>query len=99
MKSKIIINKTGIDVRPSSLNTFYGCGYQWARLFLGGETSIPNSRAVIGTGIHAGVERMWNDAMDHDSKDQISLEAGIDAAVEGFREEVKNYGIVYDEGE
>lgn len=99
MKSKIIINHTNITVRPSSLNTYFGCSYQWARVFLTGETSIPNSRAVIGTGIHKGVEQAWKDAMSHHSKNNIRLGTAIEAAVEGFREEVKNYGIQYHDGE
>lgn len=99
MKSKIVINNTNITIRPSSLNTYFGCSYQWARVFLTGETSIPNSRAVIGTGIHKGVEQAWQDAMARQNKDDIRLGTAIEAAVDGFREEVKNYGISYDRDE
>lgn len=95
----IEINKTGIIVRPSSLNTFLGCSYQWAKVFIGGQPTIPNSRAAIGTGIHGGAEALWLEAQIKGSADELSLEAAQDAAVNTFNEEVDRAGVAYDEDE
>jgi hypothetical protein len=99
MKSTIPINNTNITIRPSSLNTFFGCPYQWARVFLSGEMTIPNSRAVIGTAIHAGVEKIWIDAMKSKDKDDINLGAAKDAAAGEFKAEIEKAGINYGDNE
>jgi CRISPR/Cas system-associated exonuclease Cas4 (RecB family) len=75
-----------IILRPSSIDTFLQCPQQWYRVFILGETSIPNSRAAIGTAIHAGVEQMWLDSMQAKTK-VISMGSMADAAVEAFEEE------------
>lgn len=98
MKSKIEINNTDLVIRPSSIDSFLGCSYQWARVFLTGETSIPNARAAIGTAIHRGVEVMWRDAMKINNKDIMHLSSAQDAAVEEFEKETSN-GVSYDEDE
>lgn len=98
-KSTIQIVNTNLTIRPSSLNTFFGCAYQWAQVFIGGMNTIPNSRAVLGTGIHAGVEQMWIDAMKAKDKDAVNLTAAKDAAVQEFEKEVKDHGITYGDNE
>ena len=98
MKSKIEINNTELTIRPSSVDSALGCGYQWARVFLTGETSIPNARASIGTGVHSGAERLWQDAMKANDKGAMYLAGAVDAAVESFKEEAKK-GLRFDAGE
>ena len=57
-----------IILRPSSLDGGIQCPQQWYRVFILGGTSIPNSRAAIGTAIHKGVEEMWNDSIKAKTK-------------------------------
>lgn len=100
MQSKIVVNNTDICIRPSSVDTFLGCAYQWARVFLGGETSIPNARAAIGTAIHKGVEEMWREAITTGEKNP-NKSMMADAAVEEYAKEEKNAEgtMRYDNGE
>lgn len=82
----IKINNESIRIRPSAVDTFYGCAYQWGKSFLEGASSIPNSRAAIGTAIHAGIEASWKDAMAH-GKANHNVSAMTDAAMESWKEE------------
>lgn len=86
-----------ITLRPSALDGWVQCPQQWYRVFILGGTSIPNSRAAIGTGIHAGVEEGWNDSIKAKTK-IFSAGSMADAAVEAFKEEEQK-GLVYDAGE
>lgn len=97
MKQSIQINNTDIVIRPSSVDNSIQCGYQWAKVFLEGIVTIPNSRAAIGTGIHAGAEVFWNEAIQTSVKDP-NLDMMTDAAIEAFQEEAKK-GMRYDDGE
>ena len=86
-----------IEIRPSSVDTFLQCAHQWYRVFIGGGISIPNSRAAIGTAIHAGVEEMWKDSISF--KQKVTAKSSMqDAAMEAFNEEQQK-GLVYDAGE
>lgn len=96
-KQEIKINNTEIRIRPSAIDNFFTCPYQWGKTFLEGVTTIPNARAAIGTGIHKAVEVMWTDAMKSKVKDS-NISAMTDAAVECFKEEEKK-GMQYDDGE
>jgi len=58
---------------------------------------IPNARASIGTGIHAGAEIMWQNAMKTKEKDCNETEME-QAAIEAFDKECEK-GLRYDEGE
>lgn len=93
----IKINNTGITIRPSSIDTSMQCGYQWAKVFLEGVVTIPSSRAAIGTGIHAGAEKFWTEAMASSVKDP-NLDMMTDAGIEAFREELQK-GMKFDDGE
>jgi len=93
----IKINNEDFRIRPSSVESFYGCSYQWGKAFLEGVTSIPNSRAAIGTAIHAGVEAMWNDAIANGKKDP-NLSMMTDAAMASWKEETHD-GIQFGNGE
>lgn len=93
----IKLNNTDIVLRPSSIDNAQQCAYQWAKVFLEGVITIPNSRAAIGTGIHAGVEALWTEAMTSGRKEP-NLSMIHDAAVESFNEESKK-GMRYDDGE
>lgn len=84
----IKINNEDIRIRPSAVESFYGCAYQWGKTFLEGISSIPNSRAAIGTAIHAGAEAMWKEAMDSGKKDP-NLSMMTDAAMEAWKEETQ----------
>lgn len=97
-KYKLEPGRTDLRIRPSSIDSFLGCSYQWALVFLMGHTSVPGSRAAIGTGIHAGAEKLWEDAMAKQDKEAIYVPGAIDAAVERFKEEEK-LGLHYDAGE
>lgn len=85
----IKINNDSIRIRPSAVESFYGCAYQWGKTFLEGSSSIPNSRAAIGTAIHAGVEAMWQDAIANKRKDP-NLSMMTDAAMGAWKEETQN---------
>jgi len=93
----IKINNESITIRPSSVDNFYQCAYQWGKVFLEGATSIPGARAAIGTSIHSAVETMWQDAIDTGSKDP-NLSKMTDAAMESWKEEAQK-GIWFDDGE
>lgn len=95
--SEIKINNTEIVLRPSSLDGSMQCGFQWAKVFLEGVNTIPSARAAIGTGIHKGIEVMWEEAIAANSKD-ANLDMMHDAAIEAFKEETKK-GMQYDDGE
>ena len=96
----IKINNEDIRLRPSAIESFYGCAYQWGKTFLEGSSSIPNSRASIGTAIHAGVEQMWVEAMASGKKEP-NISTITDAAMEAWKEQAHdgmNYGDKEDEG-
>lgn len=93
----IQINKSDLIIRPSSVDNFFQCSYQWAKVFLEGVNAIPGNRAAIGTGIHRGAEVMWTDAIKSGKKD-MNLTMMTDAAVESYEEEFKK-GVQLDEGE
>jgi hypothetical protein len=56
-------NGEKLVIRPSSIDGFYTCPFQWGNYFIGGVKSIPSARAAMGTAIHIGVEEMWKEAM------------------------------------
>lgn len=93
----IKINNEDLRIRPSAIDTFYSCSYAWGKNFLEGVSSIPNSRAAIGTAIHAGVEAMWNDAIKSGRKDP-NLSMMTDAAMAAWKEETHD-GIQFGAGE
>lgn len=95
----IKINNTGICIRPSSVDNFQQCPYQWGKVFLEGIITIPNARAAIGTGIHRGAEVMWQNVMKTKDKQTANLTEMQDAAVEEFEEETKKGSMRYDNGE
>lgn len=93
----IKINCDELVIRPSSVDSFFQCSYQWGKTFLEGKTTIPNSRAAIGTAIHAGVERMWRESIEK-NKTIANTSMMVDAAVESWKEET-NGGVSFDDGE
>ena len=93
----IKINNEGIRIRPSAVEGFYSCAYAWGKNFLEGTSSIPNSRAAIGTAIHAGVEAMWNDAISSGKKDP-NISMMTEAAVASWKEETHD-GVSFGDGE
>lgn len=98
-KPLLQINKSDIRIRPSAITSFYGCAFQWAKRFLEGEPQGPSgARASIGTGIHSGAEAFWKEVTPTGDREKYSLSAITDAAVESFREDIKD-GVLYDDGE
>ncbi len=98
--SLLAINKTDIRIRPSAVDGFYNCAYQWAKRFLEGVPQGPNNaRAAIGTSIHAGAEQLWSEVMKANDRDAFNMTAMNDAAVAKFEEQVEKEGVEYDEGE
>jgi len=93
----IKINCEELRIRPSAVDNFYSCAYQWGKTFLEGKCTIPSARAAIGTSIHAGVERLWTEAIETGKKD-TNLSAAADAAMEAWKEET-NDGVNFDMGE
>lgn len=93
----IQINCTDIRIRPSAIDTFYQCPYQWGKTFLEGVSSIPNARAAIGTSIHAAVETLWTDAIQTGKKDS-NLSRLTDAAMTAWKEQTHD-GVMFDDGE
>ncbi len=94
----IKLNQEEIVIRPSSIDTFFNCSFQWAKVFLEGITTIPNARAAIGTAIHKGVEEMWLEAQLTQQKDSINLSMITDAAIEEFQN-LDSDGLNYDNNE
>lgn len=92
----IKLNVEGIRIRPSAVDGFYQCSYQWAKTFLEGVTTIPGARAAIGTAIHRSAEVLWQDAMASGKKDP-NISKLTDAAMQEFQEVAKE--VQYDEGE
>lgn len=84
----IKINNTDIRLRPSAIDGFFGCAYQWGLNFLEGRQSRSNSRAAIGTAIHAGAEAFWSETIISNKKDP-NLSMMTDACMEAFKEEQK----------
>lgn len=93
----IKINNSGIMLRPSAVDNFFSCSFQWGKVFLEGVNSIPSSRSSIGTSIHAGVEAMWNEAIAKGEKNP-NLSMMADAAVQSWQEQSSD-GMRYDDGE
>lgn len=93
----IKINNDSIRIRPSAVVGFYDCAYRWGKSFLEGSNSIPNSRAAIGTAIHAGVEAMWTEAIKTGTKDP-NLSMMTDAAMQSWKEETHD-GVAFGDGE
>lgn len=85
-----------IRIRPSSIDGFYTCAFQWAQVFLNGRISIPSARAAIGTAVHAAVEDMWTDAMISKKKD-CNLSKANDAGIAAYQE--IDQDLYYDKGE
>lgn len=94
--STIQVLQEDIRLRPSSIDSFFGCAFQWGKHFLEGESSIPNDRAAIGTGIHAGAEAVWLESMTKNEK-VVNLTMMNDAAIEAYEEE-ENKGLQLAEG-
>jgi len=86
-----------IRIRPSAVDTFYNCPYQWAKVFLEGQRTIPGARAAIGTAIHKGVEEMWLEAQLKQSKSDVNVTMATDAAIEEFQN--IDVDLQYDAGE
>lgn len=96
----IKINNENIRIRPSAVESFYGCAFAWGKNFLEGTSSMPNSRAAIGTAIHAGVEAMWAEAISSKRKDP-NISMMTDAAMGAWKDEAHdgmNYNKDEDEG-
>lgn len=97
MKPTIDILIEDIRIRPSAVDGFYGCAFQWGKTFLEGARSIPSSRAAIGTAIHAAAEQMWTESIPKGKK-IINLSSMLDAGMTAWKEE-EQYGMQYNEGE
>ena len=86
-----------ITIRPSSIDTFFNCPYQWYNTFLLGKSTIPGARAAIGTAIHAAAEALWIEAM-LTKKKEVNSTMLTDAAIANYQE-AHQQGLQYDEGE
>lgn len=94
----IEILNTEITIRPSSVDSFYNCSYQWGRTFLTGESSMPGARAAIGTAIHAAVEDMWQESILTGKKD-TDIDRIVQAGVQSWQEQNKEYDLQFDRDE
>lgn len=86
-----------ITIRPSAVDSFSQCSYQWYHTFILKQSTIPGARAAIGTAIHAAVENEWTKAIASRNKD-FNLSAMQDAAIAELHE-LDALGVQYDEGE
>jgi CRISPR/Cas system-associated exonuclease Cas4 (RecB family) len=86
-----------IIIRPSSIASFVSCPRQWYNVFILGHNTIPNVRAVIGTGIHAGAEALWKEAIKTKDKSNPNMSMVNDAAIEAYDEEAKLGNLQYEE--
>jgi hypothetical protein len=86
-----------IVIRPSAVDGFAQCSYQWYHAHVLGQSTIPSARAAIGTAIHAAAENEWTKAIASGKKD-FNLSAMHDAAIAEFHE-LDADGLQYDEGE
>lgn len=71
-----------ITIRPSSLSTYINCPKKWYDTYILGTPGTYNSRAALGTAIHAGIEHMWNEsikAKEKIIKPKDMYELGIDS--------------------
>ena len=78
-----------ITIRPSSLVTYLSCQYQWYNIFILKKRAIPNARAAIGTGIHAGAEVMWNEAIKTGDKSSPNIDMMTQAAIDAYDNQIK----------
>ena len=99
MKTDINWDGQKIKIRPSSVDNFYGCAFQWGKVFLEGINTIPNGRAAVGTAVHKGVEELWKESMLRKSKDQVNLSMATDAAIQEFQDQDNEFEIAYDDNE
>lgn len=98
MVNYLDILKTDIRIRPSAVDGFYSCAFQWAKRFLEGVDQGPSgARASIGTGIHSGAEQFWDQVKTVERED-YKLSQMVEAAVASFEEDIKD-GVKYDDGE
>jgi hypothetical protein len=95
--STIQILQEDIRIRPSAVDGFFGCSWQWGKTFLEGISSIPSSRAAIGTSIHAAAEVCWNESIEKKEK-VTNLSTMLDAGMEAWKEEEAK-GMQYNDGE
>lgn len=91
---EIKLNNTGIRIRPSAVADFYGCAYKWGKTFLEGNTYPTNSRAAIGTSIHAGVEHMWKTSQKTGDV-TIDRDDMIGAALLALKEEMSERDVTF----
>lgn len=85
----IKINNESLRIRPSAVDNFYGCAYQWGKKHLEGLQGRAKSRSAIGTAIHKGIEVSWQEAQKV-QRAEHNLTMMQDAAMESFREELNN---------
>jgi PD-(D/E)XK nuclease superfamily len=86
-----------IVIRPSSIDSFTNCAYQWYNVFILDKKTIPNARAAMGTAIHKAAEVLWTDAIKTKKKD-ANTNMLVQAALEEYKELDKG-GLQYDEDE
>ncbi len=77
-----------IRIRPSGVDNFFGCSWQWFLVHIQGNKGIPNARAACGTAIHKAAEVMWKEAMQTKVIDD-NVSKLTDAAMETLNEEAK----------
>jgi len=98
LKMTIKILQEEIRIRPSAVDGFFGCAWQWGSTFLEGNRSMPSSRAAIGTAIHAGAEQMWQESIKAGNK-VVNLSMMTDAAMEAWKVENEQDNMQFNEGE
>ena len=96
-KPTIKVLNEEIRLRPSAIDGFFGCSFQWGKTFLEGVNSIPNSRAAIGTAIHAAADTMWKESIAKKDK-VVNMSTMLDAGVAAWKEEEAK-GMQYGEDE
>lgn len=74
-----------INIRPSSVGGFHDCQFRWFNIHILGVKSWSGYAACRGTGVHAGAEHIWNEAIKAGQK-TFSLDSAKDAAAQSVED-------------
>ena len=86
-----------LRLRPSSLQQFLGCPFQWYQAAIRGNFQRPAAAAVSGTSLHKGAEVGYQDKIKTGELPPLSYLT--DAVVEEWQRLNKEQDLVYENGE
>lgn len=92
-----IANEGKIILRPSSLQQFLGCPFQWVQAQLLGDFQRPAAAATAGTSLHKGAEVGYTDKIKHGQLPPVSFLT--DVVAEEWRRLNEEQDLVYGKDE